>query len=283
MKFFRKLEDRFFYVLIRVAMGIILLSLFMIILTVLIKGLPSFKLSMFTQVPKGGFYLGKEGGVLNAIVGSLYLSFGAAILSFVIAAPVAMYINIYLPAKSRLAEFIRLCLDILYGIPSIVFGAFGFILMLWLGLTVSLLAGIITVSLFVLPIMIRGMDEVMKTVPRELFEASYSLGASRWQTASRVIVRQTMPGIITAFLLGFGRAIGDAASVLFTAGFTDNIPSSILEPAATLPLAIFFQLSSPIPEVRERAYAAALLLTLIILLVSVTTRVLSQRFEKQII
>ena len=227
MKFFRKLEERFFYVLMRVAMGIILLSLFMIILTVLIKGLPSFKLSMFTQVPKGGFYLGKEGGVLNAIVGSLYLSFGAALLSFVIAAPVAMYINIYLPAKSRLAEFIRLCLDILYGIPSIVFGALGFILMLWLGLTVSLLAGIITVSLFVLPIMIRGMDEVMKTVPRELFEASYSLGASRWQTASRVIVRQTMPGIITAFLLGFGRAIGDAASVLFTAGFTDNIPSSI--------------------------------------------------------
>jgi phosphate transport system permease protein len=94
------------------------------------------------------------------------------------------------------------------------------------------------------------------------------------------MLRKALPGIITAVLLAFGRAIGDAASVMFTAGFTDNIPHSITEPAATLPLAIFFQLSSPIPEVRERAYAAALILTFIILLISFTVRAISKRYMK---
>lgn len=279
----RKWEEKIFNVLLRLATLFIVLVLLLIIGTIIYKGYPSFKLSMFTQIPKGGFYLGKEGGILNAIIGSLYLSFGATILAFVVGLPVALYLNVFANPKSRFAGFTRLCLDILYGIPSIVFGAFGFILMLLLGLNVSLLAGIITVSLFVLPIIVRGIDEVIKTVPKELFEASYSLGATRWQTAIKVIIRQTMPGIVTAFLLGFGRAIGDAASVLFTAGFTDNIPTNILKPAATLPLAIFFQLSSPIPEVRERAYAAAMLLTLIILVVSIITRVVTNKYQKQIV
>jgi phosphate transport system permease protein len=89
-----------------------------------------------------------------------------------------------------------------------------------------------------------------------------------------------LPGITTAFLLALGKGLGDTASVLFTAGFTDYIPESITEPAATLPLAIFFQLSSPIPEVKERAYAAAIVLTIIILIISILSRVLSKRFSK---
>lgn len=279
----RKLEEKIFNVLLRLATLFIVLVLLLIVGTIIYKGYPSFKISIFTQTPKGGFYLGKEGGILNAIVGSLYLSFGATIVAFLIGLPVALYLNVYGNKRSRFSEFVRLCLDILYGIPSIVFGAFGFILMLLMGLNVSLLAGIITVAMLVLPIIVRGVDEVLKTIPKELFEASYSLGATRWQTAMKVIIRQTMPGIVTAFLLGFGRAIGDAASVLFTTGFTDNIPTNILKPAATLPLAIFFQLSSPIPEVRERAYAAAMLLTLIILAVSIITRVVTNKYEKQIV
>jgi phosphate transport system permease protein len=282
MTFLRKWEEKIFTAMLKLATLFIVLTLLLIIGTIIYKGYPSFKISMFTQTPKGGFYLGKEGGILNAIIGSLYLSFGATIVAFLIGVPVALYLNVY-AAHSRFAGFIRLCLDILVGIPSIVFGAFGFIVMLTVGLNVSLLAGIITVALLILPIIIRAIDEVIMTVPKELYEASYSLGATQWQTAIQVIVRQTMPGIVTAFLLGFGRAIGDAASVLFTAGFTDNIPTNILKPAATLPLAIFFQLSSPIAEVRERAYAAAMLLTLIILVVSLVSRALTHRFQKQIV
>jgi phosphate transport system permease protein len=117
--------------------------------------------------------------------------------------------------------------------------------MIFLGLRASLLAAIITVALFELPIMIRAMDEVVRMVPDELEEAAYALGATRSETASKVVLRYALPGLITGLLLAFGRGIGDAASVIFTAGFTDSIPRSLTQPAATLPLAIFFQLGTP--------------------------------------
>jgi phosphate transport system permease protein len=123
------------------------------------------------------------------------------------------------------------------------------------------------------------MDEVAKSLPKDLLEATYSLGATRLETI-KVILRQIAPGIITATLLSIGRAIGDAAGVMFTAGFTDNIPTALDQPAATLPLSVFFQLSSPIPEVRERAYAAALLLTIIVLILSIVGRIVTNKFSK---
>lgn len=281
--FWRKLEERIFNILIRIATIIIIGSLFVIVLTILVKGLPAMSWDMISKSPSGGFYLGKEGGVLNAIVGSLYLGFGASLFALMLSIPVVVYMNIYAPANSKFAQFIRTSLDILYGIPSIVYGAFGFIIMIYLGLKVSLLAGIITVGLLVLPIMARTMDEVIRTIPKELGDASLSLGATKWETAMKVILRQAFPGILTAMLLGFGRAIGDAASVIFTTGFTDNVPTTILQPAATLPLAIFFQLGSPIPEVVDRAYASALILTILILIISISSRLLSRRFNKNVI
>jgi phosphate transport system permease protein len=147
-------------------------------------------------------------------------------------------------------------------------------------LKTSLLAGIITVTLFIIPIMVRGMDEVLKTVPRGLLEAALSLGSTKSETAYYVFFRQCIPGVITSILLSFGRAIGDAASVLFTTGFTDHIPTSLTQPTATLPLSIFFQLSSPIPEVQNRAYASALVLTVIVLLISMLARFFSKRYQK---
>jgi len=114
-------------------------------------------------------------------------------------------------------------------------------------------------------------------------EASYALGTTRFETALKVVVRQTLPGIVTAILIAFGRGIGDAASVILTAGFTDNIPYSLFRPAATLPLAIFFQLGTPFPEVQQRAYAAALILTVVILIISIVSRILTRRFTKHIV
>ncbi len=149
-----------------------------------------------------------------------------------------------------------------------------------LGLRASLLAGIITVALLELPIMTRAMDEVIRLVPQAMTDASASLGATRLETALKVVVRQAMPGILTAVLIAFGRGIGDAASVLFTAGFTDSVPTSLLQPAATLPLAIFFQLGTPYPEVQERAYASAAILTLLILAISLISRTLIRRISR---
>ena len=185
-------------------------SLVLILATVVWRGLPALNLAMLTQTPKGGYYLGKEGGILNAIVGSLYLAGGATALALVAGLPIAIYLQFY-AARSRHAELARLALDVLWGVPSIVYGAFGFIIMLWLGMRASLLGGIIALALLELPIMVRGMDEAIAMVPSALKEASYALGATRLETAVKVVVRQTAPGLLTAVLLAFGRGIGDAA------------------------------------------------------------------------
>jgi phosphate transport system permease protein len=251
----------------------------MILWTIVSKGFHSLSWEMVSKIPGGGFYIGKGGGILNAIAGSLYISLGAVLLGLLISIPVVLYINAYARHNAWLSNIIRLVFDVLFGIPSIVYGAFGFTIMVYFGLKTSLLAGIITVTLMIVPILARAMDEVIRLAPPELSDAVYSLGATRWETA-KILLRQSVAGILTAILLSFGRAIGDAATVLFTAGYTDSIPTSLHQPAATLPLAIFFQLSSPIDEVQNRAYAAALILTVIVLVISLTGKYFSKKLSR---
>ena len=246
-------------------------ALVLILGTVLVKGLPALTWQMITQTPKGGYYLGKEGGILNAIIGSLYLAGGGTLLALVFSLPMALYLETY-AKKSSWGRTVRLALDVLWGIPSIVYGAFGFTLMLSLGLRASLLGGIIALALLELPIMTRAMDEVIRLMPADLKQASLALGSTHLETAIHVVTRQMLPGILTAILLAFGRGIGDAASVLFTAGYTDRIPTSLMRPVASLPLAVFFQLGTPFPEVQQRAYASALVLTIIVLTISFGSR-----------
>jgi phosphate transport system permease protein len=277
-----RIEEGIVKALMILSMATVLGSLIFILGTVLWRGLPALDLAMLTQTPKGGYYLGKEGGILNAIAGSLYLAGGATLLALVISLPIALYLQLY-AGRSHLVEAVRLSLDVLWGIPSIVYGAFGFTLMLFLGMRASLLGGILALALLELPIMVRGMDEAIAMVPAALKEASFALGATRLETSLKVIVRQTAPGLLTAILLAFGRAIGDAASVLFTAGYTDRLPDSLFSPAASLPLAVFFQLGTPFPAVQERAYASALVLTVIILTLSLLSRRLAGRLTRHII
>jgi phosphate transport system permease protein len=278
----QKLEESFFKILMVISTIFVLGSLLLILGTVLWRGLPALDLAMLTQIPQGGYYLGKEGGILNAILGSLCLAGGATIVAVILSLPIALYLQLY-PIPHFTKDWIRLSLDILWGIPSIVYGAIGFTVMIFLGMRASLLGGIIVLSLLELPIMVRGMEEAVSMVPKALLESSYSLGATRFETAFKVVVRQTLPGLVTAILLAFGRGIGDAASVLFTAGYTDNLPTSLLRPVASLPLSVFFQLGTPYPAVQDRAYAAALVLIVLVLGLSITSRLLSTRFTKNII
>jgi phosphate transport system permease protein len=278
----RNLEEKFFKGLMIASLLIVLGSLGMILLTVLKHGLPALNLAMLTQTPKGGYYLGEEGGILNAIVGSLYLAGGATIISLLLGLPIAIYLHFYATHK-RICEMVRLIMDVLWGIPSIVYGAFAFILMLWLGVRASLLGGILALAFLELPILARGIDEAFTMVPKALKEASYGLGATKLETAVKVVIRQTAPVISTAILLAFGRGIGDAASVLFTAGFSDRLPDSLLRPVASLPLAVFFQLATPFPAVQQRAYASALVLTALVLFISIISRALANRTKKHII
>ncbi len=276
----RKLEEKIVYFMMLISVASLVALLLAVLLSIFIKGVPYISWEMISQTPRGGYYFGREGGVLNAIVGSLYLSTGAVLLSLAFSLPLSLAMNIHLRTRRKTVNRIRFVLDILWGIPSIVYGAFGFTLMIYLGIQASLLAGIITVGIFIMPIMVRGMDEVMKNVPVHLIESAFSVGSTRMEVAFRVMLRQTIPGIVTAILLAFGRGIGDVASVLFTTGYTDNLPTSITQQTATLPLAVFFQLGSPIPEVQNRAYASALILTVIILIISISVRMISKKYHK---
>lgn len=276
MKFF---IEKLMRVLMVLSLLLVFGFVFSIIITIFTKGWGAMSWDMIFKLPGGGFYIGKEGGFLNAIVGSLYIVGASTILGLVISIPVVFYLNIYLKKNSKLAYVTRLAYDVLFGIPSIVYGAFAFTIMVFLGIKASLLGGIIVITLLIIPIFVRSMDEVAKEFPRDILDATYSLGATRLET-SRVVVRQIAPGIATATLLSIGRAIGDAAAVMFTAGYTDSIPTSLSQPAATLPLAVFFQLSSPIAEVQDRAYAAALVLTIIVLILSLLGRYFTNRFSK---
>ena len=250
-----------------------------IIYTIFRRGFPALNWAMISQIPAGGYYNGGGGGILNAIVGSLYIVLGSTILGLLISIPVVFYLNVYLKKDSRLAYVARLAFDVLFGIPSIVYGAFAFTIMINLGMHTSLGGGILVITLLIIPIFIRSMDEVAQQLPKDLLDATYSLGATKLETI-KVVLLQIAPGIATATLLSVGRAIGDAAGVMFTAGFTDSIPTSLSQPAATLPLSVFFQLSSPNADVQDRAYSAALILIFIVLVISILGRLITNFFSK---
>ena len=172
-----------------------------IVLVIVLRGASSLILSMLTETPKGGYYLGQGGGIANAIVGSLSLAFGASFLSLLLGLPNLLlhYRKEYL--GRHLVRITRLSLDILWGTPSIVYGAFGFIVMVYFGLSASLLGGIIALTLLMLPIVTRSIEEVIRMIPIELKEISYSLGATRIETTLSVVLRQALPGIVTGVLL----------------------------------------------------------------------------------
>lgn len=279
----RKFEENFFRVLMLLATGVVVGSLVLLIAVITLRGARALNWAMVTQLPTGGYYLGKGGGILNAIVGSVLLGGGATILAVLVSLPIALMLQTDYAGRSPLAVGVRMALDLLWGVPSIVYGVFGFAVLLWLGMRASLLGGIIALTLVVIPIMSRAMEEVLRMVPAELKEASYAMGATRWETMRSVLLRQAVPGLLTAVLVAFGRGIGDAASVLFTAGYTDNLPRSLLDPVASLPLAVFFQLGTPFAEVQERAYAAALILLLLVLLTSVLSRLLGARLSRYVV
>jgi phosphate transport system permease protein len=274
-------EEQLFKVLMGASLLIVLGGILSIVFTVFIKGISAISLAMLLETPHGGYYLGQGVGILNAIVGSLLLAGGAMIISLLMGLPVAMYLH-RSTKRSRFTEYIRTSLDIASGVPTIVYGAVVFTIMMVIGARSSLFWGMITVALFILPIMIRSIDEIMIHAPKKIITAAFALGSTRTEMLL-VILKQSLPGVLTALLLAFGRGIGDAASILFTTGYSDSLPTSLFEPVATLPLAILFQINSPYPVVQQRAYAAGLILLVIVLLVSLLSRFLSQKFMKYVV
>jgi phosphate transport system permease protein len=274
------LEEKFFICCMWISAALICAVMILIVGSLVYKGFSAMSIEMLTKPAEGGFYLGGGGGILHAIIGSFYIAGGGTLAALVFSIPVVIFLNVYLKKDSEFAVATRFALDVLAGLPSIVCGTLAFTVMIYFGMKASLLGGIIAIGILVSPIMCRSIDAMAHQIPDDLLISTYALGATKFEAGFLVFFKQLIPGVITSFLLAFGRGIGDAAAVLFTAGFSDNIPASLFKPAATLPLAIFFQLEMPSEEVRSRAYASAFILTLIILAVSLSGRFISVRFLK---
>ncbi|HEY3298672.1 MAG TPA: phosphate ABC transporter permease PstA [Armatimonadota bacterium] len=278
----RRIFDFLFRLVSGLATLIIAALLAAILWSVTEKGFRTVDWEFVSKVSEGDFYLGGAGGIADAIWGSFYLGVGATFLALLMSIPTVLYMRVYADG-SRFADFIRSSLDVLQGVPSIVFGIFGFLIMVKLHLKASLLAAIITVALLELPILVRAIDEVARIVPRELDDTAYVLGSTKFEAAFRVIIKQILPGVATASLLAFGRGVGDAAAVLFTAGFTSGITLDPRQQVPTLPLEIFNLYNSPVEAVQNKAYGAALVLVILVLSVSIVSRVLSARLSKHVI
>lgn len=261
-----------------VACFIVLAVVASIIWTIFAKGISSVSWEMVSQAPGKNWNTEDDGGFLNAIIGSLYVVAPATLIALCISVPVVFYMNLYRRRTNWLSYLARLVYDVLYGIPSIVYGAFAFMIMVMVGMRASVLGGIVVTTLLIVPMFIRSGDEISRSVPDDMIDAAFSLGATKWETL-KVVVRQVMPGMVTATLLAVGRAIGDAAAVMFTAGFSDSVATSLSSPTATLPLAIFNWVTMPSPF-PERAYAAALVLTVIVLILSLGGRWITEHFTK---
>lgn len=272
--------QRVAFVLIIASVGIVLFFLGIILFDIISKGIGAISWEFLTQSPRD---LGRAGGIFPAIVGTLYLVAGAILIALPLGVGAAIYLSEY-TRGGRVTQAIRTGVDLLNGTPSIVFGLFGFaFLVLALGIGVSLLAGQITLALMVLPTIIRTTEEALKTVPLSVREGSLALGATKWQTISRVVLSPATPGILTGMILSIGRAAGETAPILFTAVVFSQryLPSSVFSPVMALPYHLFV-LATSIPGAETNEYGTALVLLLLVIGIYAVAIVIRNHFHKKI-
>lgn len=257
------------WLLTSVTIGILIF----IILYILFKGLPHITWDFLTQSPLS---MGRKGGIFPMIVGTIMVA-GLAVL---IAAPLGVGTAIYLTEytrESRLTLIIRFGADCLAGIPSIIFGLFGFVFFtITLGLGLSVISGALTLTLMVLPTIIRTAEEAIRAVPYNYREVSYGLGSTRWQMVTRVVLPIALPGIGTGVVLSLGRSISETAAVMLTAGSALRMPTSVFDSSRTL--ALHFYILSREGLSMENAYATATVLIISILLLNAFAYWLMRRF-----
>ncbi len=266
----------------RIAWGIIWMAgmltvvvLALIIGYVVVKGIGNVSWDFLITAPKGG--LSGEGGISTAIVGTFYV----AILTIAIAAPLGLGAAIYLTEYATdnwVTKAIRYGVETLAGVPSIIFGLFGFALFVTiLHLNFSILSGALTLACLVLPTFIRTAEEAIKAVPNSYREAGLALAATKWQTVSRVVLPAALPGIITAVILCVGRSVEETACLYVTMGGSAAMPASFLSGGRTLSLHLYYLAMET--RALDKAMATGVVLIVIILLINGTTNWLTRRFH----
>lgn len=238
--------QKFVFALLTLITFLCVLPLFFIIVLLIYHSLPALSWRFLVEYPKEGM---RAGGIFPALVGTLYLSVGTAIISLPLGVITAIYLNEYAP-KGRLSRLIRIAIVNLAGVPSVVYGLFGlavFVMLFRFG--VSLIAGIFTLSILVLPIVITAAEEGLRAVPMSFREASLALGATKWQTIRRVVLPNALPGIATGAILAVSRAAGETAPILFTcaAYYLPRLPKSPFDEIMALPYHVYV-ISTQVPN-----------------------------------
>jgi len=251
--------------------------LLFIILFILAQGLPHLSWAFLTESPRS---MGRAGGILPMVIGTLLVT-GLAVI---IAAPVGVGTAIYLTEYTRestLTAVIRFGADCLAGIPSIIYGLFGFVFfVITLGMGLSVISGALTLAIMVLPTIIRTSEEAIRAVPRSYRYVSYGLGSTRWQMVTRVVLRSALPGIGTGVVLSIGRSISETAAVMLTAGSALGIPKSLFDSSRTL--ALHFYTLSREGISMPNAYATASVLILSILVINLFAYWLMRQFSARV-
>ncbi|NLE66729.1 MAG: phosphate ABC transporter permease PstA [Lentisphaerae bacterium] len=260
-------------VLLGGATALALAALVFIIAFVMVKGMPAVNLKFLVDSPRE---MGRSGGIFPAIVGSFILPLAAIAIALPAGVGTAVYLAEY-TLENRITRVIRIGTDCLAGIPSIIFGLFGFIFFVTvLRMGWCILSGALTLAIMILPTVIRTSEEAIKAVPRSYREVSFSLGATQWETVWKVVLPNAVPGIMTGVMLSMGRSIGETAAVIFTAGAALRLPTSAFDSVRTM--AVHFYLLAREGISLENAYGTAAVLIVSILLINAASYWLMHRF-----
>lgn len=279
----KSIKERLVYLLIRTVSYAVIIVVGYILLDIIIHGIPALSWEFISSPPRRS---GAEGGILPAIVGTVYLVTGSIVVSLPLGMASAIYLTEY-AGDTRFTRSVRSAIITLAGVPSIVFGLFGLgLFVLFFGFGASILAGSLTLAFMILPTIIVSSEEALKAVPQAMREGSLALGATRWQTIIKNVLPYAMPGMITGSILGVGRAAGETAPILLTvaAFYLPQLPKSIFDQVMALPYHIYI-LATQHPEadkVLPNAYGTALVLLLIVLGLNLAAIVWRIRFRRKI-
>jgi len=278
----RKWVEEVAFLVIRSSAAFICLALAAMLGFIMVHGIKAISWTFLTQPPMEAM---TKGGIFPAIVGTFYLTVGAVVVAFPLGVVSAIYLNEY-AGEGKLVRIIRLGINNLAGVPSVVFGLFGLALfVVFFGFGSSILSGSLTLGFLILPVIIGSCEEALKAVPQTYREASLALGATKWQTVYRIVLPAALPGILTGSILGIGRAAGETAPIMFTAAafYTPKLPSSIMDEVMALPYHIYVLATAGthIEETRPLQYGTALVLIAMVLGINMIAIIVRSRMRKK--
>ena len=278
----RKYTEKVAFFVIRSSAVFIGLSLAIMLGFIFSHGFKAINWTFLTQPPLDAM---TKGGVYPAIIGTIYLTIGAIVIAFPLGVASAIYLNEY-AKEGKLVRIIRLGINNLAGVPSVVFGLFGLgLFVVFLGFGSSILSGSLTLGFLILPVIIGASEEALKAVPQTYREASLALGGTRWQTIYKVVLPAALPGILTGSILGIGRAAGETAPIMFTAAafYTPKLPGSIFDEVMALPYHIYVLATAGthIEETRPLQYGTALVLIALVLGINLVAIIIRTRMRRK--